>query len=487
MRLSQVMKCLKDSGEMDLFTNDPEITGIEMDSRHVGKGSLFVAIKGFQADGHSFIEQAVKNGAAAVVGEEDLQMDIPYIRVADSRTSLGKLASCFYSHPSKEHKIVGITGTNGKTTTSYILKHILETAGRTCSLLGTVSYVINNKVYKPTNTTPDALQIQKMLSESMDEFVVMEISSHALEQSRTEGLQIDYGLFTNLAHDHLDYHKNMDSYFNDKKKIYSLLKKEGKAVVNLYNSWGEKMAEDLQKENLPLMMLGDENCCSIEDVQLNGKTVFILKMNDKRYKIKFPLPGYHNVYNAAMAFLTGMDMGLDPDDMIKSLASFPGIPGRFETITHPTGAKFVVDYAHTKDAFEYCLETARQQGADRIFHIYGFRGGRDQSKREEMIKVSARYSNQFYLTADDLNDETEEKMIGELHWLNEQFGNGKGQVIADRTLAIQKAWQQAKKNDWIFITGKGPESYKKPFKLPAESDLETLKFLQESGRHQGVI
>lgn len=487
MRLSQVIECLKDSGEMDSFTIDPEIAGIEMDSRNVGKGSLFVAIKGFQADGHSFIGQAVQNGAAAVIGEEDLQLDIPYIRVADSRISLGKLASCFYGHPSKKHKIVGITGTNGKTTTSYILKHILETAGRTCSLLGTVSNVINNEVYKPTNTTPDALQIQKMLSESNDEFVVMEISSHALEQSRTEGLEIDYGLFTNLAHDHLDYHKNMDTYFNDKKKIFSLLKDEGKAIVNLYNSWGEKMAEELKKDKIMLIMLGDENCCSIENVDMNGKTVFTLRIKEKNYNIQFSLPGYHNVYNAAMAFLTGMDMGLKPEVMIKALASFPGIPGRFETITHPNGAKFIVDYAHTKDAFEYCLETAKQQGAERIFHIYGFRGGRDQSKREEMIKVSAKYSTQFYLTVDDLNDEKEEDMINDLKDLNERFGSGKGQVIYDRTLAIKKAWQQAKKGDWVFITGKGPESYKNRFELPTASDLETLKFLQESDRKLGVV
>lgn len=486
MRLSRVIKCLKDSGEMDFFNRDPEITGLEMDSRSVGKGSLFVAIKGFQSDGHSFIEQAVQNGAAAVVGEKDLELEIPYIRVKDSRVSLGMLASCFYDHPSRKHKIVGITGTNGKTTTSYILKHMLESAGRTCSLLGTVSYVINNEVYKPTNTTPDALQIQKLLKRSRDEFVVMEISSHALEQSRTEGLEIDYGLFTNLAHDHLDYHKDMDSYFNDKKKIFSLLKENGKAIVNLYNSWGKRMADEL-KNNTPTIMIGDGAKCSIEDVQLNRKSVFVIRINGERYKIHFPLPGFHNVYNAAMAFVTGHDLGLKPDAMIKALKTFPGVPGRFETLAHPTGAKFIVDYAHTKDAFEYCLETARQQGAERIIHIYGFRGGRDHSKRKEMIKVSSKYSDQFYLTVEDLNDETEEEMINELHRLNTQFGDGKGQVISDRTLAIQKAWEQAEKNDWIFITGKGPEVYKNCFALPAKSDLETLKLLQESGSCEGVV
>ncbi|MCS0672505.1 UDP-N-acetylmuramoyl-L-alanyl-D-glutamate--2,6-diaminopimelate ligase [Cytobacillus firmus] len=487
MKLSQVIKCLKDSGEMDVFTNDPEIRGVEMDSRKVGKGSLFVAIKGFQTDGHHFIGQAVENGAAAVVGEEALELNVPYIKVTDSRTSLGKLASCFYDRPSRKHKIIGITGTNGKTTTAYILKHILETAGRTCSLLGTVSNIINNREYKTSNTTPDALQIQKMLSKSLDEFVVMEISSHALEQSRTEGLELDYGLFTNLAHDHLDYHENMDQYFHDKKKIFTLLKDGGKGVINLYNSWGEKMAEDLQKEKIPLIMLGDEKCCSIKDVAINGRTVFILEMKGQSFEIEFPLPGHHNVYNAAMAFLTGVDLGIDPADIIKALAAFPGIPGRFETIIHPSGAKFVVDYAHTVDAFEYCLEAARQQGAERIFQIYGFRGGRDQSKRMDMIKASAKYCHKFYLTADDLNDESEDEMISQLHRLNKEFGRGKGEVIPDRTLAIQKAWREAGENDWIFITGKGPEAYQKPFALPAESDLETLKLLLESGRKQAVL
>ncbi|MCU1804843.1 UDP-N-acetylmuramoyl-L-alanyl-D-glutamate--2,6-diaminopimelate ligase [Cytobacillus firmus] len=486
MKLSQVINCLKDSGEMGVLTDDPDITGIEMDSRKVGKGSLFVAIKGFQADGHDFIGQAVENGAAAVVGEDAIELNVPYIKVTDSRTGLGKLANCFYDHPSRKHKIIGITGTNGKTTTAYILKHILETAGRTCSLLGTVSNIINNKEYKTCNTTPDALQIQKMLSKSHDEFVVMEISSHALEQSRTEGLELDYGLFTNLAHDHLDYHDSMDQYFYDKKKIFTLLKEDGKGVVNLYNSWGEKMAEHLQNEKIPLIMLGDEKCCSIKDTAINGKTVFILEVRGKSFEIEFPLPGHHNVYNAAMAFLTGIDLGIDPEDMTKALASFPGIPGRFEMIIHPSGAKFVVDYAHTVDAFEYCLDTAKQQGAERIFQIYGFRGGRDQSKRVDMIKVSAKYCHKFYLTADDLNDECENEMLSQLISLNKEYGDGKGEVIPDRTLAIRKAWAEAKENDWIFITGKGPEAYQQSFALPADNDLETLKLLK-TGRKQAVL
>lgn len=247
------------------------------------------------------------------------------------------------------------------------------------------------------------------------------------------------------------------------------------------------MAEDLQKENLPLIMLGDEKCCSIKDVAINGRTVFILEMKGQSFEIEFPLPGHHNVYNAAMAFMTAVDLGIDPADIIKALAAFPGIPGRFETILHPAGAKFVVDYAHTVDAFEYCLEAAREQGAERIFQIYGFRGGRDQSKRMDMIKASAKYCHKFYLTADDLNEESEGEMISQLHWLNKEFGCGKGEVIPDRTLAIQKAWREARENDWIFITGKGPEAYQKPFALPAESDLETLKLLLESGRKQAVL
>lgn len=487
MKLSQVINCLKDSGEMGEPSNDPNITGIEMDSRKVGKGSLFVAIKGFQADGHDFIGQAVENGAAAVLGEEAIELTVPYIQVTDSRICLGKLASCFYDRPSRKHKIIGITGTNGKTTTAYILKHILETAGRTCSLLGTVSNIINNKEYRTSNTTPDALQIQKMLSESHDEFVVMEISSHALEQSRTEGLELDYALFTNLAHDHLDYHENMDQYFYDKKKIFTLLKEGCKGVVNLYNTWGEKMAEHLQNEKIPMIMLGEQKCCSIKVTAINGKTVFTLEVRGESYEIEFPLPGHHNVYNAAMAFLTGFDLGVDPKDMIKALALFPGIPGRFEMIIHPSGAKFVVDYAHTVDAFEYCLDTARQQGARRIFQIYGFRGGRDQSKRVDMIKASAKYCHKFYLTADDLNDECESEMLSQLNSLNKEYGDGKGEVIADRTLAIRKAWAEAKGNDWIFITGKGPEAYQKAFVLPAKNDLETLKLLLETGSKQAVL
>lgn len=482
MRLSKVLDALGGCIKKYQHAGDPEIAGIKMDSRKVLPGDLFVAISGFQMDGHQFIDEALRNGAAAIMGEKDLHLSVPYIFVEDSRLALGRAASTFFDHPSRKHTVIGVTGTNGKTTVSYILKHILEHAGKTCSLLGTVSYMINNEVYKPSNTTPDALQIQELLSKSNDEFVVLEVSSHALKQYRAEGLELDYGLFTNLSHDHLDYHPTIQDYFEAKTMMFNYMKPGGAAIIGRLSEWGDELARLLENKQIPIASIGynDEHDLKIENIQLNGQTRFEIKMSgNKEYHIVFPSPGLHNVYNASMAFITALKIGIDAEQVISALACFPGVPGRFEMISHPDGATFIVDYAHTKDAIEYCLQAAKEHNAERIKHIFGFRGERDRSKREHMIKISATMSDEFILTFDDLNGISYEDMLNELKELNNKFGGGKGRIIPDRTLAIQFAWENARNGEWILITGKGPEEYQSPFELPASSDKETLLYLQK--------
>jgi UDP-N-acetylmuramoyl-L-alanyl-D-glutamate--2,6-diaminopimelate ligase len=481
MRLSKVLKAIEGCIEKYEPADDPEIAGIKMDSRKVIPGDIFVAITGYQMDGHQFIEEAIQKGAAAIIGENSLHLSVPYIQVSDSRLALGRAASAFFQHPSRKHTVIGVTGTNGKTTVSYILRHILEYSGRTCSLLGTVSYMVNNEVYKPSNTTPDALQIQELLAKSNDEFVILEVSSHALKQFRVEGLELDFGLFTNLSHDHLDYHPTIEDYFKAKTLMYDYMKPEGEAIIGRLSEWGDELAKLLEQKGIPVHSIGyeDEFELKIKDIQLNGQTRFDIKLSGADYHIIFPFPGLHNVYNAAMAFLTAIKIGIEPEQVISALKCFPGVPGRFEMISHPSGATFIVDYAHTNDAIEYCLQAAKEHGAAKIKHIFGFRGGRDKSKREHMLKSSAAMSDEFILTLDDLNGVHREEMLNELMKLNDTLGEGKGRIIPDRTLAIQSAWENAEPGEWILITGKGPEEYQTPFELPVSSDREALLFLQQ--------
>lgn len=489
MRLSKVLYALGCCIKKIQSHEDSDLAGIQMDSRKVKPGDLFVAITGFQMDGHKFIEEALEKGASAVIGEHDLNLVVPYIQVMDSRLALGRAASVFYNHPSRKHTVIGITGTNGKTTVSYILKHILEHAGKTCSLLGTVSYIINDEVYKPSNTTPDALQIQELIAKSNDEFVVLEVSSHALKQYRIEGLELDYGLFTNLSHDHLDYHPTIEDYFEAKTLMYNYLKPEGAAIISRLSEWGDELANLLAAREVPVFSIGynEGHTLEIQNITLNGQTRFDIELDGATYSVTFPSPGLHNVYNAAMAFLTAIKIGIKPEVIISALNSFPGVPGRFEMIPHPDGATFIVDYAHTEDAIEYCLQAAKEHNASRIKHIFGFRGDRDKTKREHMIKASAMLSDEFILTFDDLNGVPPEDMLRELNELNEQFGMSKGHIITDRTLAIQFAWENAKKGEWILITGKGPEEYQTAYELPATSDKETLFYLDSLKNIEKVI
>ncbi|MDQ0413551.1 UDP-N-acetylmuramoyl-L-alanyl-D-glutamate--2,6-diaminopimelate ligase [Mesobacillus stamsii] len=488
MRLSEVLDALGNSLKKYINGADLELTGIQMDSRKVKPGDLFVAISGFQIDGHQFIQEAMEKGAAAVMGENEHHLAVPYIQVFDSRMALGRVASAYFQHPSRKHTVIGVTGTNGKTTVSYMIKHILEYAGKSCSLLGTVSYLINNEVYKPSNTTPDALQIQELLAKSNDEFVVLEVSSHALKQYRIEGLELDYGLFTNLSHDHLDYHPTIEDYFEAKTLMYNYMKPAGSAIVSRLCKWGKTLTDRLNAKEIPTYTMGNlqTDDVKIEDIQLNGETKFKIKMGGIVYPLTLPSPGLHNAYNAAMAFLTTVKIGIHPNAITEALKTFPGVPGRFEMISHPEGATFIIDYAHTKDAIEYCLQAAQEHNAVKIKHIFGFRGERDTTKREYMIKASAEMSDEFILTFDDLNGVSEEEMKNQLQELNKQYGMNKGTVITDRTIAIRDAWENASLGEWILITGKGPEDYQTRYELPTSSDKDTLLYLQKQQEKEKI-
>ncbi|UUI41371.1 UDP-N-acetylmuramoyl-L-alanyl-D-glutamate--2,6-diaminopimelate ligase [Oceanobacillus oncorhynchi] len=453
------------------------INKITTNSKSADKNDLFIAIKGYSFNGHDFINQAIKAGAVCIIGEEDLQeLSVPYIRVPDSRLALAEIASEFYGNPAKDKKIIGITGTNGKTTTAYMIKHILEDSGHTCAMFGSVNTIINGETYPSLNTTPDALSLQKHLAISKDEFVIMEVSSHGIAQGRIHGIEFDFGLFTNLDHDHLDYHHTMEDYFLTKAKMFEALKDHGYAIINNYNEWGAKLSSILPSRNFSLITLGNKES---DALKINKITPGFSEISYKGCNLPLQLTilGQHNTYNAAMAFLTASQIGVPIQQIMKSLRTFSGIPGRFELFKRSNGTTIVVDYAHTAEAFSNCLTTAKIEGAEKVFHVFGFRGDRDSSKRNKMITVSKKLADEIILTFDDLNGVPSAAMLQELNELNE------GQVISDRTLAIQYAIEKAAEKDWVIITGKGNERYRLDFSLPVSSDRETVEYvLQKEGK-----
>lgn len=462
-----------------------DIEAISTNSSTVEPNHLFIAIPGFKVDGHYFINDAIQKGASVIVGEKSLEElsipylsneekinhnFIPYIQVPNSRIALAKMACQFYGNPTKNKTVIGITGTNGKTTIAYMIKHILETEGYSCALFGTVQNVINGQVFPSKNTTPDALELQKQMSLSHDEFIIMEVSSHGITQHRVDGVEFDYCVFTNLDHEHLDYHHDIEEYFSVKASLFNQLSPEGKAIINTFNSWGEKLAEKLTLNGYNVCLLGEKNSDDLQIKKYGSRSSTIVFGGNQEIDLHLQVLGKHNIFNACMALLTVKQIGIPLVKIVEALERFEGVPGRFELFKHPKGAIFVVDYAHTADAFHHCLQTVKDEGARRIFHIFGFRGNRDTSKRKSMVEISKDLCDFTILTLDDLNDVSKEEMERALYELHDE-------VILDRTLAIQKVEEGIGKGDWVCITGKGPEPYKENFDLPTSSDKETIEFL----------
>ncbi|MBD8068198.1 UDP-N-acetylmuramoyl-L-alanyl-D-glutamate--2,6-diaminopimelate ligase [Bacillus sp. PS06] len=459
------------------------ISGVHFDSREINEGNLFIAISGTAMDGHQFIKQAIENGAAAIIGEKELtDLNVPYYKTSNSRLALAKVASEFYNHPWKRPIMIGITGTNGKTTTSYLLRHILETQGISCSLIGTVKHIINGKDFYSTQTTPDPILLQKLLVESTDEVIIMEVSSHGLDQNRVCGLKFDIGIFTNLSHDHLDYHSDLDSYFLVKSKLFTLLKSEGEAIIGTYSSWGKKLQEKLNLPSSRIFSFGTDAQDDYELIEWNqGNHRCIIRDFTEKQSFLQPIPGLHNVWNTLGAYSVARRLKIEAKDIQEALLTFPGVPGRFETYSYAERPTVVVDYAHTPDGLDHTLKTAKSQHHSQLFHIFGFRGNRDHSKRETMLQISVFYSDFVILTLDDLNNEDYESLVKEMKRMASNIGNNI-KIIPDRTLAIEYAWKNASEKDLIIITGKGPETYKQEFVYPCNSDKETIDYLQNNIR-----
>lgn len=469
-------------GEQPKWDGEQIITGITDSSRDITDGMVFVAIAGFEQDGHDYIPHAVAQGAALIVGEHDCPeaLPIPYLQVANSRQVLGQLADKFYDHPSGRKRVIGITGTNGKTTTAFFLKHLLEQQGFTVSMIGTIYNEINGIQYPTPNTTPNAEKVHELIAASEDDFVVIEVSSHGLVQYRLEGVSFDYALFMNLQHDHLDYHKTMKAYFEAKATLFDKLKPAGKAVVNTDDAWGLKLAQRLVAKGIAVITVGHQEDTVMSIKKMTNQEV-TLDISGKVVALDPHMPGEHNLYDIAMAGAVIQDLGYPLVDVTEQMRSFAGVPGRYEIVHLKNGVHCIVDYAHTPEAVSSILTSMHKDGAERITHIFGFRGNRDATKRDEMIAASTAQSARVILTTDDLNSIPEETMRQEYAEYQQKFaGMHKIDVMMDRTLAIQAAVNEAREGDWILVTGKGHEKYKTAYALPTASDKETVLYLKNS-------
>jgi UDP-N-acetylmuramoyl-L-alanyl-D-glutamate--2,6-diaminopimelate ligase len=445
---------------------DREISSVAYDSRRVKKDGLFVALRGEQTDGAAFVEQAISLGAVAVVGSE-AGPDSRATRVAveNPRTALADIAAAYFQHPANHLKMTGVTGTNGKTTVTFLLKHILEKAGMRCGLLGTVRYEVGGRHLPAARTTPESLDVQDLLFQIRSagcNAAVMEVSSHALAQERVRGVEFDVSVFTNLTQDHLDYHKTMEGYFEAKCLLFTglaaQLKKKGKAVVNIDDGHGAKLIEKMAKETAVLtygMGVRADFRASAMNIDFSG-TSYQLDVRGKSYFVRLPLIGRFNVYNSLAAISAASALGVEVRAAVQALASAPHVPGRLEAVPVKRQFRVFVDYAHTDDALLNVIKTLRELSPNRLIVVFGCGGNRDRAKRPLMGAVADRYADYSIITSDNPRKEEPLAIIDEI---KTGFAGNKFEVKIDRRDAIYQAVSLAQPRDIILIAGKGHETY----------------------------
>jgi UDP-N-acetylmuramoyl-L-alanyl-D-glutamate--2,6-diaminopimelate ligase len=446
---------------------DREIDGIFYDSRRVQKNGLYVAMRGANVDGHQFTEQAIERGAAAIVVERpESHSRATSIVVPDSRVALADLAFTFFKKPALRLKMAGVTGTNGKTTTTFLIKHICDGAGLRSGLIGTVRYEIGERVLPATRTTPESLDVQEMLAQMAGagcKAAVMEVSSHALAQDRTRGLEWDVAVFTNLTQDHLDFHQTMENYFESKTRLFTGLtsqpnKKKSVAVINLDDPYGEKLVNRLG-DNLPVVTYGvgarADFRASNYRAEFSG-TSFQLEARGKIYLVRVPLIGRFNVYNAMAALAAANSLGVSLREAVVSLAKSPQVPGRLEAVPAKRQFQIYVDYAHSDDALLNVLKTLRELGPRRLIVVFGAGGDRDRQKRPLMGRVADQNADFSIITSDNPR---KEDPLGIIADVKKGFRTSNFETVPDRAEAIARAIALAQPRDIILIAGKGHETY----------------------------
>lgn len=464
-----------------------EITGIAYDSRKVTKGNVFVCIKGYETDGHKFAKSAVENGAAVIVAESEIDVDIPVVYVKNARTVIAELACKFYNNPSEKLSLIGITGTNGKTTITYLVKSILEAAGKSVGIIGTNQNIIGDKVLltkSTTPTTPNALELQQLFTEMVyngAEYVVMEVSSHALELERVHGCTFDVGVFTNLTQDHLDFHKTMEGYLNAKAKLFKISKK---GVVNFDDNAGKEIYRRAECKDIMRVGMVDDCDLRAENIKFSSRgAVFDLIYQGKRYPAKIQIPGRFSVYNAVCAAGAAIQAGIDIKTVISGLEKAPGVVGRVEVVPTDTDYTVIIDYAHTPDGLENIINCVKGFAEGRTITLFGCGGDRDNSKRAVMGEIAGRLSDYSIITSDNPRTEDPETIVREIEQGMKRT-DGKYTLITDRREAIAYALDIAKKGDVIILAGKGQETYQIIGKEKHDFDerIEVYRHLKEKSK-----
>ena len=445
---------------------DRMVSGVTYDSRRTVPSGLFVAIPGARHDGFEYIEDALRRGAGVVVCPRGRvpNRDVTVVHVADARKALADCADAFHGHPSRAMTLAGVTGTNGKTTTTFMLRDILESAGRTPGLLGTVQYEIGPRVIPASRTTPESSDIQEYLAQMRQAgctSAVMEVSSHALDQDRVRGLEFDVAVFTNLTRDHLDYHQTLERYFEAKRRLFTGLgrgQKRAVALVNHDDEWGRRLAADpaISAEVLTFG-LGEGARLRATEVMLGSSgSEFTVTGPWGPSRVRIPLLGRFNVENALAAYGAARALGLEEGTVLRALAGRVAVPGRLEEIPTQRGWRVFVDYAHTDDALANVLETARRFTPGRLIVVFGCGGNRDRSKRPLMGAVAARLADLSILTSDNPRDEDPAAIIAQIR---AGFGTqDRVEMVEDRATAIGSALAAARDGDVILIAGKGHET-----------------------------
>ncbi len=461
MRLAEILRGIKYKSAGSV--TDLEIERVTNDSRSAARGDMFVALRGYVADGYKFINEAVKKGAGVVVAEKDFDApgSVVKILVEDTRSALPVMAGNFYGHPSQKLKVIGVTGTNGKTTITYIIESILKKSGDEPGVIGTISYRSPGRAISAKNTTPGPLELQSILSEMVklsSHYAVMEVSSHALDQRRIEGILFDAAIFTNITPEHLDYHKKLKEYFNAKVKIFAHLKADGCAILNADDDKVVALKKSIKNR---VITYGIEAKSDIfaKNIRLSiNSSEFNIVMPKDSFNVSTHLVGMHNVSNILATVAACDALGIDHNVIKSGIEAMTPVPGRLESVECGQGFKVFVDFAHTEDALDKILSLLREVSRAKIITVFGCGGDRDREKRPAMGKVACRLSDHVIITSDNPRFEEPGEIIDEIvSGVKGVYSNY--EIDPDRRKAIEKALSLAKVGSIVVIAGKGHENY----------------------------
>lgn len=482
MKLKDVLKGV--AYKADRKCGDINIRNVADDSRKVSRCGLFVAVQGYSQDGSKFINDAIAAGARVIVTEKDFDAPktVAKIIVADTRSAMSAIADNYYGHPSRKLKTVGITGTNGKTTITYIIEGIIKAHRRQAGVIGTINYRLRGRVIPAKNTTPGSLELQGMLNEmvrSKVDYAVMEVSSHSLDQGRVDRLLFDVGIFTNITSDHLDYHKTTANYFKAKAKLFDKLKKGGTAVLNKDDKKIASLAGSMKSKIVTYSVKGKADIAA-RDIELSmDGTRFTVKTPKGSFAIQTKLIGMHNVSNILAAVAAAYALKIPTAAIIKGVESVVSVPGRLEAVEAGQPFKVFVDFAHTEDALFNVLSLLRGVARKRIVTVFGCGGNRDKTKRPLMGRVACEYSDHVIITSDNPRFEEPGDIIGEIvDGVKDKFSNY--DVVVARHEAIGKAFEHASDGDIVVIAGKGHENYQivKDSVMPFDDRKVALELLK---------